>query len=77
MAPHDRARPGRVSTLRGFLLPSRFTLFLGHEQVETTSVYLHADMKLKDALARTSSSESQVRRYRPSDRLLAFLSGLS
>jgi hypothetical protein len=52
-------------------------LFLGHEQVETTSVYLHADMQLKEAaLARTSTGKPTVRRYRPGDRLLAFLNGL-
>ena len=56
---------------------SVIALFLGHEQVETTSVYLHADMQLKEAaLAATSATESKVRRYRPGDRLLAFLNGL-
>jgi hypothetical protein len=34
-------------------------------------------MQLKEAaLARTSDSESRIRRYRPGDRLLAFLDGL-
>jgi integrase/recombinase XerD len=56
---------------------SVIALFLGHEQVETTSVYLHADMQLKEAaLERTSASESKVRRYRPGDRLLAFLNSI-
>jgi site-specific recombinase XerD len=56
---------------------SVIALFLGHEQVETTSVYLHADMQLKEAaLARTSTGKPTVRRYRPGDRLLAFLNGL-
>lgn len=66
-----------MSLLRGGADRSVIALFLGHEQVETTSVYLHADMQLKEAaLARTSESESRIRRYRPSDRLLAFLDGL-
>ena len=65
-----------MSLLRGGADRSVIALFLGHE-VETTSVYLHADMQLKEAaLARTSESESRIRRYRPSDRLLAFLDGL-
>jgi hypothetical protein len=39
--------------------------------------HLHADMQLKEAaLATTSATESKVRRYRPGDRLLAFLNGL-
>jgi integrase/recombinase XerD len=66
-----------MSLLRGGADRSVIALFLGHEQIETTSVYLHADMQLKEAaLARTSESESRIRRYRPSDRLLAFLDGL-
>ncbi len=40
-------------------------------------MYLHADMQMKEvALARTSATESKIRRYRPSDHLLAFLNGL-
>jgi integrase/recombinase XerD len=66
-----------MSLLRGGADPSVIALFLGHEQVETTSVYLHADMQLKEtALERTSTTESKIRRYHPSDRLLAFLNGL-
>jgi integrase/recombinase XerD len=56
---------------------SVIALWLGHEHVETTSVYLQADMQLKEkALAKTGATNSKVRRYRPSDRVLAFLSGL-
>jgi len=66
-----------MSLLCGGVDLSVIALFLGHEQVETTSMYLHADMQLKEtALARTSDSESRIRRYRPGDRLLAFLDGL-
>jgi site-specific recombinase XerD len=56
---------------------SVIALWLGHEHVETTSVYLQADMQLKEkALAKTTGTKSKVRRYRPTDRVLAFLSGL-
>ena len=66
-----------MSLLRGGADSSVIALFLGHEQVETTSVYLHADMQLKEAaLARTSTNASRVRRYHPGDRLLAFLNSL-
>jgi len=66
-----------MSLLNGGADRSVIALFLGHEQVETTSVYLHADMQLKEAaLARTSDTDSRIRRYRPGDRLLAFLEGL-
>ena len=52
-------------------------LWLGHESVETTQVYLHADMAMKEeALAKTASNEARNGRYRPNDRLLAFLKSL-
>jgi integrase/recombinase XerD len=52
-------------------------LWLGHEQVETTQIYLHADLKLKEqALARTIPPDGTPGRYKPPDRLLAFLEGL-
>jgi hypothetical protein len=52
-------------------------LWLGHESPETTSVYLHADMQLKErALAATTAKKTSVPRFRPSDRLLHFLKGL-
>jgi integrase/recombinase XerD len=52
-------------------------LWLGHESVESTAMYLQADMELKErALAKTANTDARIRRYRPSDRVLAFLSGL-
>ena len=52
-------------------------LWLGHESVETTQIYLHADMMLKErALARTNQPGSSPSRYRPPDTLLAFLENL-
>ena len=52
-------------------------LWLGHEPVETTQIYLHADMMLKErALARTNQPASSPSRYRPPDTLLAFLENL-
>ena len=52
-------------------------LWLGHESVETTYMYLHADLDLKeDALAKTSPSNARVPRYRPDDQLLDFLKNL-
>jgi site-specific recombinase XerD len=52
-------------------------LWLGHESPETTSVYIHADMKLKErALANTTAKNVPIPRYRPSDRIMDFLKGL-
>jgi integrase/recombinase XerD len=52
-------------------------LWLGHEQISTTNVYLHADMTQKQkAIARTKQPATKPGRYRPSDPLLTFLEDL-
>ena len=52
-------------------------LWLGHESSETTQIYLHADLRLKErALAHTTSSGLTPGRFRPDDALLAFLESL-
>jgi integrase/recombinase XerD len=52
-------------------------LWLGHERVETTQIYLHADLALKEkALARTKPPDTKPGRYRPPDTLLTFLEAL-
>jgi len=56
---------------------SVIALWLGHEQIETTQVYLHADLELKErALAKTAPANITPGRYRPPDKLLAFLEAL-
>jgi len=56
---------------------SVIALWLGHEQAETTQIYLHADLALKErALARTKPPDATPGRYRPPDNLLAFLEAL-
>jgi len=52
-------------------------LWLGHEQIETSNLYLHADMSHKQrAIDRTKPLAAKPGRYRPSDSLLAFLVAL-
>jgi site-specific recombinase XerD len=56
---------------------SVIALWLGHENVATTQIYLHADLSLKErALARTRPVATKPGRFRPSDPLLAFLESL-
>jgi integrase/recombinase XerD len=56
---------------------SVIALWLGHENVETTQIYLHADLALKErAIARVTPPNSTPGRYRPPDTILAFLDGL-
>ena len=52
-------------------------LWLGHESIETTQIYLHADLSIKQrAIARTTPTGTRPGRYRPPDPLLAFLETL-
>jgi integrase/recombinase XerD len=52
-------------------------LWLGHEQISTTNVYLHADMTHKQqAIDRTKPLNAKPGRYRPPDTLLKFLEDL-
>lgn len=52
-------------------------LWLGHESVETTQVYLSADLALKEKiLAKTRPLRTPAGRYRPNDDLMAFLKSL-
>ena len=56
---------------------SVIALWLGHESLETTQIYLEATLAMKEqALARTSPSQGKSGRYQPQDRLLSFLNSL-
>lgn len=56
---------------------SVIALWLGHESVETTQIYLHADLRLKErALARTAPIGGEVCRFKPREDVLAFLESL-
>ena len=52
-------------------------LWLGHESVETTQIYLEATLAMKEqALAKTTPRQGTPGRYRPGDQLLSFLNSL-
>jgi integrase len=52
-------------------------LWLGHESMDTTQIYLHANLELKEsALAKTTLFKGRNGRYRPPEQLLAFLQSL-
>jgi len=56
---------------------SVIALWLGHESIETTQIYLDANLALKEEiLAKTTPPGASVGRYRPDDKLLAFLKNL-
>jgi integrase/recombinase XerD len=75
--PHVLRHTAAMRLLHAGVDTSVIALWLGHEQVETTQIYLHADMALKEAaLARTAPPGTPPGRYQPPDRLLAFLEAI-
>jgi len=76
VTPHVLRHTCAMDLLRRGVDTSVIALWLGHEAVQTTHIYLHADMSLKErALALTTPPKTRAGRYRPSDALLAFLGG--
>jgi integrase/recombinase XerD len=74
---HVLRHTAAMRLLRAGIDTSVIALWLGHEQIETTQIYLHADLQLKErALAKTTPANITPGRYRPSDKLLAFLEAL-
>ncbi len=77
VSPHTLRHSTAMDLLDHGVDRSVIALWLGHESVETTQMYLHADMKLKEkALSRTPPLGVKPGRYRPDDQLLAFLESL-
>ena len=77
VTPHTLRHTTAMSLLRAGVDTSVIALWLGHEDAETTQVYLHADMTIKEqALARVQPPSTRPGRYRPPDTLLAFLDNL-
>ena len=66
-----------MDLLQGGVDRSVIALWLGHESVETTQIYLEATIEMKtQALAKTTPMQGKLGRYRPGDELLNFLNSL-
>lgn len=77
VSPHTLRHATAMHMLRRGTDLSVIALCLGHESIETTQIYLHADMQLKEkALSHATSSGIAPKRYRPADALLTFLEQL-
>lgn len=75
--PHTLRHSCAMDLLASGVDRTVLALWLGHERVETTGTYTHADMSIKErALARTSPLSTKPGRYQPSDPLLLFLENL-
>ncbi len=77
VTPHTLRHTTAMQLLQRGVDRSVIALWLGHESIETTQVYLHADLRLKErALARTTSTGLSPGRFKPDDALLTFLDSL-
>lgn len=78
VTPHVLRHSAAMELLQAGVDRSVIALWLGHESIETTQIYLDANLALKEkALAKTTPAHTKTTaRYRPSDKLLAFLKGL-
>jgi site-specific recombinase XerD len=77
ITPHVLRHTAAMRLLRAKVDSSIIALWLGHAEIQTTQVYLHADLALKEeALAKAEPIDSKPGRYRPPDPLLAFLESL-
>jgi len=66
-----------MQLLRAGVETSVIALWLGHEHIQTTQVYLHGDLSMKQrALDRTAPPNTPPGRHRAPDSLMAFLEAL-
>lgn len=77
VSPHVLRHTCAMRLLEAGVDIATIALWLGHELVATTQIYLHANLAIKEkALERTAPLHGSPGRYRPTDTVLAFLEGL-
>lgn len=77
ITPHVLRHSLAMDLLQSGVDRSVIALWLGHQSMETTQIYLHASLELKEqALAKTKQFKGRTGRFRPTDQLLAFLEEL-
>jgi site-specific recombinase XerD len=77
VSPHVLRHTTAMDLLQEGTGQTLIALWLGHESIETTQIYLDADLAMKEKiLEKTTPPTGKPGRYRPDDRLLAFLKGL-
>jgi integrase/recombinase XerD len=77
VTPHVLRHTAAMEMLQAGVDRALIALWLGHESVETTQIYLDADLALKEkVLAKTTPIKGKRGSYRPDDELLGFLKNL-
>ena len=77
VSPHVLRHTTAMELLLAGVDRTLIALWLGHESVETTQIYLDADLTIKEkVLSKTTPINAKAGRFQPDDDLLAFLKGL-
>ena len=77
VTPHVLRHTAAMELLEAGVDTTVIALWLGHESVETTHIYLTASLALKEKiLAKTTPHAARPGCYRPDDKLLGFLNSL-
>jgi integrase/recombinase XerD len=77
VTPHVLRHTAAMELLQAGVDRSLIAIWLGHESVETTQIYLDANLAIKEEIiAKTRPIKAPPGRYRPGDRLLTFLKAL-
>ncbi len=77
VSPHVLRHTAAMQLLQSGVDRTVIALWLGHESTETTQMYIHADIELKErAMARTKAIDQIAGKYQPPDDLLGFLENL-
>ncbi|MGB8681749.1 MAG: tyrosine-type recombinase/integrase [Candidatus Binatus sp.] len=77
VTPHVLRHSAAMQLLQNGVDRTVIAPWLGHESVESTQMYVHADIQIKEqAMAKTMPVAVSPSRYRPNDQLLAFLEAL-
>jgi site-specific recombinase XerD len=77
ISPHVLRHSAAMTLLHSGVDCAMIALWLGHESMDTTQMYLHASLELKQqALDKTTPVNGRPGRYHPDDDLLAFLKSL-
>jgi integrase/recombinase XerD len=77
ISPHVLRHTTAMELMQAGVDRTLIALWLGHESVETTQIYLDANLTIKEeALSRITPINTKTGRYRPDDDLLTFLKGL-
>jgi integrase/recombinase XerD len=77
VTPHVLRHTAAMELLQAGVDRSLIAIWLGHESLDTTQIYLDANLAMKEEiLAKTRPVECKPGRYRPDNQLLSFLKAL-